>query len=148
MNNWLWIFQQKKDTLFDVFSLPDCNYLYSTGKKGQGPEDFIFPMGRTIQSEENSFTMIDAFLMKTLTLKPDSTLHAIKSEKIFEQIPINGFTKFNDSLFCAFADCATGTTSDYEYQLRNMSDKKEIKLGKYPHLTEKKYDGEERCQIY
>ena len=148
MNNQLWVFQPKKDTLFDVFGLPDCNYLYATGKKGQGPNDFIFPVGKTIQAEENSFTLIDVFAMKTIVLQPDSTLHTVKSEKIFEQIPINGFIKLNDSLFCAFADCATGTTSNHEYQSINFSDRKLVKFGEYPHLTEKVFEGDERCQIY
>jgi hypothetical protein len=148
MNNQLWVFQSKKDTLFDVFSLPDCNYLYATGKKGQGPNDFIFPIGKTIQAEENSFTLIDVFSMKKVIVQSDSILHTFKSEKIFEQIPINGFIKLNDSLFCAFADCATGTASNYEYQLMNLTDRKLVKFGEYPRLSEKQFEGDERCQIY
>lgn len=144
----LWIFQQKKDTVFDVFSLPDCSYLYAIGNKGPGPNDFIFPIGKTIQAEENGFTIIDVFLMKTVMLKSDSILQTVKSEKIFEQIPINGFTKLNDSLFCAFADCATGTSSDYEYRLMRLPDREEIKFGAYPLLYKTKFEGEERCQIY
>ena len=81
----------KKDTLFDVFALPDCSYLYATGQKGTGPNDFIFPVGKTIQTEKNSFSLIDVFSMKTVVLHPDSTLHTVKSEKIFEQTPIKDF---------------------------------------------------------
>jgi hypothetical protein len=148
LNNQIWIFQGKKDLLFDVFNLHNYSYLYSTGRKGQGPDEFIFPMGGTIQVATNNFTIFDNFVMKTIEVLPDSSLHTLKSEKIFDLFPVNGFTKLNDSLFCAFADCATGTTGIYEYRLKNSASKKEIKFSNYPNLTEKKYEGDQRCQIY
>ncbi|GHT23648.1 hypothetical protein FACS189430_07250 [Bacteroidia bacterium] len=86
--------------------------------------------------------------MKTVEILPNRSLHTIKSEKIFDQFPVNGFVKLNDSLFCAFADCATGTTGIYEYKLKNSASKEEIKFSNYPDLTAKKYEGDERCQIY
>jgi hypothetical protein len=148
MNDQIWILQNKKDTLFDVFGLPDCNYLFSTGTKGQGPNEFIFPIGKTIQTGEDWFTVLDVNVMKTVTLQTNNSLQTVKSEKIFDQFPVNGFIKLNDSLFCAFADCATGTTGNYEYQLKNLSKEGEIKFSKYPNLTGKKFRGDERCQIY
>jgi hypothetical protein len=148
MNDRIWIFQNKKDTLFDVFDLPDCNYLFSTGMKGQGPNEFIFPTGKTIQADKEGFTILDMNVMKTVTLQTDNSLHTVKSGKIFDQFPVNGFIKLNDSLFCAFADCATGTAGSYEYQLKNLSKEGEIKFSEYPDLTGKKFEGDERCQIY
>jgi hypothetical protein len=147
MDNRLWVFQSKKDTLFDVFSLPDCRYLFSAGRKDSGPNDFIFPNGKTIQAEESRFTILDLFSIKTVELQPDNSLHVVKSEKTFE-LPVNGFIKFNDSMFCAFADCATGTTGDYEYKLMHLPNRKEIKFGEYPRLSEKEFTREKRCQIY
>ncbi|GHT65319.1 hypothetical protein AGMMS50239_24800 [Bacteroidia bacterium] len=148
LNDQIWLYQGKKDLLFDVFNLHDCSYLFSTGKKGQGPDEFIFPMGTTIQIKNNHITIFDNFVMKTVEVLPDNSLHTIKSDKIFDRFPVNGFVKLNDSLYCAFADCATGTTGVYEYRLKNNASKEEVKFSDYPNLTEKKYEGDQRCQIY
>lgn len=147
-NDQIWILQKKKQILFDVFSLPDGKYLYSKGTIGQGPNEFIFPVVNTIQTEEKGFTVLDVNVLKTVVLQPDSSLRVVKSEKTFNQIPVNGFVKLNDSLLCAFADCATGTTGEYEYCLKNLSDGADIKFSEYPDLTAKKFEGDERCRIY
>jgi hypothetical protein len=149
MNSKLWILQKKNNVLFDIFSLPDGKYLFSTGNKGQGPDDFIHPISYTINTEVSGFSILDRNILKTIILQPNNTLHVIKSEKTFEQMPVNGFVKLNDSLFCAFADCATGgTVGEYEYCLKNKSKDTEIKFSKYPDLSKKKFKGDERCQIY
>jgi hypothetical protein len=38
-NNQLIVLSTKKDTLFDFFQLPKCNYLFSAGLIGGGPND-------------------------------------------------------------------------------------------------------------
>lgn len=38
--NYLLLYNTQKDTLFDIFRLPDLTLLYSAGIKGQGPQDF------------------------------------------------------------------------------------------------------------
>ena len=149
MNDQLWIFQERKELMFDVFSLPECNYLFSTGSKGRGPDEFIFPEGQTIQAEKDNFTIIDGIEMKTIVWRPDYGLHTIKSEIVFDQLTINGFIRLNDSLYCSFADCATGTTSDFEFQMINTADGTINKFSAYPEdLSQKKFDGDRRCQIY
>jgi hypothetical protein len=150
MNSRIWIIQSKKDTLFDVFKLPDCTYLYSTGIKGGGPDDFIYPQSQTIQASGDRFTILDNFILKTMEVQPAGLLRTVKRERIFEMIPVNGFAKLNDSLFCAFADCATGSDGNFEFEfvLKNISSNEEIKFSNYPDLTDKKFQGDQKCQIY
>lgn len=149
MNDQIWIFQRKKDIIFDVFDIHTCKYLFSTGIKGGGPDDFVHPIGQTIQAENDFFTILDHNNLKTVVWQPDYGLRTVKIQKTFDQSPINGFIKLNDSLYCAFADCATHTKGDFEYQLKNIYDNSLIKFSAYPeYLAEKKFEQDLRCQIY
>ena len=148
MNDQIWVFQSKKDTLFDVFALPNCNYLFSTGRKGQGPDEFIFPIGKTIQTNDSGFTILDANFIKFVSCQSNGALHITHSIKTFDHLAVNGFIRLNDSLVCAFTGCATGSSNDFEYQMKNLYSKKVIEFSSYPKLTTKEYEGEQRCQIY
>ena len=148
MNDQIWVFQSKKDSLFDVFALPNCNYLFSTGRKGQGPDEFIFPIGKTIQTNDSGFTILDANFIKFVSCQSNGALHITHSIKTFDHLAVNGFIRLNDSLVCAFTGCATGSSSDFEYQMKNLYSKKVIEFSSYPKLTTKEYEGEQRCQIY
>jgi hypothetical protein len=150
VNSQIWVIQNKKDTLFDVFNLYDGKYLYSTGIKGGGPDDFIFPQAQTIQVEDDKFTILDRFMLKTMEVQPSGSLRTVKRERIFDMATLNGFLKINDSLFCTFADCLTGADGDFEFEflLKNISSGKEIKFSKYPDLTVQKFQGDQKCFIY
>lgn len=149
MNNQLWIFQRKKNVFFDVFDISDYSHLYSVGMKGQGPNDFIFPLGTTIQAENNFFTILDGNILKTVVCPSNREFRIIKSQKTFEQFPVNGFIKLNDSLCCSFADCATNTIGNYEYQMLDMYNGRNYKFSDYPEfLSKKKFDQETRCQVF
>lgn len=148
MNNQIWVIQRRKDTLFYVFELPDCNYLYSTGTMGQGPNDFIFPIGSTIHATNEGFTILDANIFKSVKPQPDGTLNVTHSVKTFDEMNINGFVKLNDSLYSSFTGCAGSGNSNYEYKIKNIQTKDIFEFSDYPSLSEKEYEGQERCQIY
>ena len=153
MNDQIWILQRKMDPLFYVFDIQTCNFLFSTGTKGQGPDDFIFPRGLTIQSENDFFTILDVGkgnIVKTMEWIPNYGLRTLKSEVPFSDgNPLNGFIKLSDSLFCAFADCFTGTVGNLEYKIMNTLDRKEFKFSKYPeNIVRKKLEQDMKCQIY
>lgn len=145
----LWLLQNRPDTMFSVFSLPQCQYLYGLGNRGRGPNEFLSPLANTIQvANDEKFTMIDHFSLKTLQLSKNKELLTVSKEEIFETTPINGFVKLNNTLYCSFADCGMGTKGDYEYRMFNTSNGIETKFSTYPHLISKAIDGDERCQIY
>jgi hypothetical protein len=149
--NQLFVFQSKKDTLFDVFRLPDCMYMYSVGTKGQGPNEFLRPNSGTIQPvNDNEFTVLDYHAVKRVAVKENGTLETVESFTPFKVFPINGYAMINDSLFCSYAFCAMGKTGDFdfEYNMVNRYTKIEKMFSPYPKLTAKNYEGDEKCQIY
>ncbi len=146
INDRLWIFQNQKDTIFDVFHLPDGEYLYSTGTKGKGPNEFISP--RFIQKMNNGFSILDNTEVRITEIADNGLLKTIESYRPFNIFPINGFVRLNDSLVCAFAYCATGMKGKYEYRMANRFTEKEKVFSLYPNLTSKEYEGDQRCQIY
>lgn len=40
--DYLFLYKQKDSTLFDIFHLPDCKLVSHAGRRGEGPDDFIF----------------------------------------------------------------------------------------------------------
>lgn len=148
-NNQIWVFQKKKDKIFDIFDLHTGRYLHSTGTKGQGPDEFIFPMANTISVEGDKFTILDLDVIKTIRLDPLGNIETVNAESTFDLLPINGFVKLKDSVFLAFSDCATGTFSDHEYKRKNIVTDDETKFSLYPEfLSDKIFEEDQRCQIY
>jgi len=43
----------------------------SSGQKGQGPNDFIFPIGNTIQVTNEGFIILDMNIIKFVEPQPD-----------------------------------------------------------------------------
>ncbi|MDR0422787.1 MAG: TolB-like 6-bladed beta-propeller domain-containing protein [Proteiniphilum sp.] len=149
LNDQIWVCQRKKDKIFDVFDLLTGRHLYSTGTKGQGPNDFIHPQANTIAVEGDKFTLLDINVMKTVRITPSGQTETVDAKRTFDLLPVNGFVKLNDTVFCAFADCATGTVGDYEYRQKNISTENESKFSPYPEfLSDRKFEDEQRCRIY
>lgn len=149
MNNQIWIAQTRKEIIFDVFDINSGKHLFSTGIKGRGPNDFRYPMAATIVADEDAFTILDLNVLKTIHSDSQGNIETVDTKKTFELFPVNGFVKLNDSLVCAFADCATGTMSKYEYKRLNIITGSENKFSTYPEfLSKKKFEEDERCQIF
>lgn len=53
------VFSQKTDSVFFVYRLPDFEYLYSFGAKGEGPDDFSYPYLRTQNVSTSPFYLDD-----------------------------------------------------------------------------------------
>lgn len=53
------VFSQKTDSVFFVYHLPDFEYLYSFGAKGEGPDDFSYPYLRTQDVSTSPFYLED-----------------------------------------------------------------------------------------
>lgn len=148
-NDQIWVLQTKNNKLFDVFEISTGKHLYSTGSRGQGPNEFVSPIASTLVVEGDVFTLLDYNVLKTVSVDSVGNLEVISSKNTFDLVPINGFVKLQEGVFCAFADCATGTEGDYEYRLIDVSTDNELKFSEYPEfLTNKKFEGDQRCQIF
>jgi hypothetical protein len=104
------IFYYKKDTVLDIFQLPECKYLFSAGIRGGGPNDFPGECDvRSFQSTENGFSIIADYglLRKFIIDVRKKNIFAVDNKSIntdFLALPINGFNTVNDTLSVAFSD--------------------------------------------
>lgn len=129
------MYNLQKDSIFDVFSLPECNYLFSSGYKGEGPNDFLDVDRRLFVPGKNGFKVFFQshkelkevrFREKSLEIIKDSTL---KFE--IDQYPVNGFTPLNDSTYIYWS----GFEKETEYDLLHKHTKEAIPFSPYPQWT-------------
>ena len=132
------LYHMKKDTLFDIFQLPDCEFLYSAGIIGMGPNDFINIDVRSFRPTPNGFLFYDTGvkILKEVFIKENSLFIDNENRKHFEtdHMPVNGFTKLNDSLYFYFGDM---NNKEVEYALYNYNSQTEYTSITYPNWAKK-----------
>lgn len=109
-NNNIVVFNEKMDTIFQVFDQNNFSYKYSFGIKGQGPNDFILPSTQGIGTSQKGFAMLDVKTIKEIFFQED--IPVIQTNVIsapFEYF--NGFIRLNDSLYC----CDAGFEEEHEF---------------------------------
>lgn len=130
------MFNMMKDSIFDIFSLPECTYLFSTGYKGEGPNDFFDIDRRLFVPTSNGFKLFFqthkelkqvAFREKSLEIIKDSTL-----KFDIDQSPVNGFTPLNDTTYIYWS----GFDKETEYDLLNTEIQETMQFSPYPNWTE------------
>lgn len=146
INDRLWILQSRKDTVFDVFQLNNGKYLYNTGTKGRGPNEFT--MVNNVQFMKNEFTIAEFSEIKICEIADDGSLKVTKKLAPFRETPINGFHRLNENLAFAFAYCLTGRHGEHEYRMVDLFTKKEKIFSLYPNLTGIHIEDDQRCLIY
>ena len=110
------IYEQQKDTLFSFWKLPQCQYLFSAGSKGEGPDELLL-LDRVFVETANGFKTFELPSNKIKDLKIDIVgdgrlkLYADKRLAI-DQIPLNRFTFLSDSSYCFLSN-----NEEYEYTL-------------------------------
>ena len=130
-NHLLVVLNEKTDTLFQVFRLPDLHYEYSFGIKGDGPEDFNMPAINAVSYDEDGFTLLDVNRLKHINIVED--VPVVRNEALpFKFSYFNGMIKLSDSLYC----CNAGFEEDKEFMfLRLGSEPKQ--WGEYPESAER-----------
>ena len=63
------VLNEKTDTVFSVYNLPECSYWGQFGQKGQGPEDFNLPLIYAVRTENDSFSLFDSDCLKTIVFE-------------------------------------------------------------------------------
>ncbi|MDR1372041.1 MAG: TolB-like 6-bladed beta-propeller domain-containing protein [Dysgonamonadaceae bacterium] len=115
-DNKLIILSTKKDTLIDVFQLPECKYLFSDGIKGAGPNDLPIDIDpKFIQAEEDVFRIFSPLgYIKEYTINNNKIVDR-KKQKIntkYLDYPVNGFKILSDNLFI----CTTGINDNHNFE--------------------------------
>lgn len=141
-DNKLVVLNEKTDTLFQVFSLPDLHYAYSFGIKGEGPEDFNMPAINVVSYEEDGFTLLDVNKLKHIHVSDEAS--TVSSEVLPFDFPYyNGMMKLSDSLYC----CDAGLEEDKEYMFLRLGSEPVLR-GEYPENVDRFKETLARNQAY
>ncbi|WP_288259474.1 hypothetical protein [uncultured Bacteroides sp.] len=114
VNNMLVAYEQRKDTMFSFWKLPECNYLFSAGCRGDGPNDFLM-LDRTFQATPHGFKTFELSSSRIKEVAIDSMgLFKVLSNKQLEveQGGLNRFLFLEDDSYCFISD-----KEEYEYTL-------------------------------
>lgn len=65
------VFNEKMDTMFQCFHLPDLTFQYGFGTQGQGPNDFVLPSITPVKYQKNGFVMLDGINLKHISVEKD-----------------------------------------------------------------------------
>ncbi len=126
------MFNMKKDTIFDVFKLPECGYLFAAGGKGEGPDDFFDIDRRSFIPTDKGFKV---FFQGHKALKEveihENTVEIVQEKTLkfdIDQYPVNGFTLINDTSYIYWSGLKTET----EYDLLNTKTQERKSFSPYP----------------
>ena len=153
-------FEQRKDTLFSFWKLPECRYLFSAGIKGQGPDDFL-TLDKVFVETVNGFKTFELSSNKVKEIKIDTIggFKLLVEQRLnIDQMPLNRFTFLSDSSYCFLSDNDNYeyTLLDKEHHLRSFSpypkvlykEKDESNSYLYNKLLVSRPDGERFATFY
>lgn len=94
-------YEQRKDTMFSFWQLPECQYLFKAGTKGRGPNNFMV-LDRVFAETDNGFKTFEIATSKVKEVKIDDGGLKIVAEQCLDMLhmPLNRFTFLTDSSYC------------------------------------------------
>ena len=139
------VLDQIKDGMFKVFKLPELTYLYSWGRTGRGPDEFISVDPNYFRSYSNHLELMDLGVLKKFELYEThfKVLKSINLPKL--QNPLNSIQKLNDSIYVVDDEFE----AENEHLLININKNEIVKeFGEYPKDNLHTKSNLERYQIY
>ena len=132
-NDKLITFNSDKEYIFDVYQLPDLQYLYSGGTQGNGPTDFMNVARKTFIPTDKGFKVFIEGHKKLKEVLVGEECMNINQENIvtlkdIEVDLVNGFLSLNDSTSLYWS----GFDAETEYTLFNHNDKNATTFSPYP----------------
>lgn len=137
-DDFLFLYKQKDTTLFDIFKLPNCQYINSSGYKGNGPSDFIFLDPRSFTAKKDGFSVLEAgsHILKTVKMQ-DQELIVSNTEKMFEESEAtNGFYTLSENKYLSFGNI----NNDKEFIIFDNNNKTSMEVGDYPSWAKTNVD--------
>jgi hypothetical protein len=113
-NNMLVAYQQRNDTMFSFWKLPECEYLFQSGIRGEGPDDFLM-LDRTFQGTPRGFKTFEIASNRVKEVAVDSmgAFSVISTKQLnVKQRGLNRFLFLADDSYCFVSD-----KEEYEYAL-------------------------------
>ena len=125
------VFNEKMDTMFQCFHLPDLTFQYSFGTQGQGPNDFVLPSITPVKYQKNGFVMLDGINLKHISVEKDkATVQTSTLNYGFNCF--NDLISISDSSYC----CNGGFENEKEFMFF-FSDGNHESWGEYPETEER-----------
>lgn len=154
-------YEQQKDTLFSFWKLPECQYLFNAGIKGQGPNDFLM-LDRSFVESKEGFRAFELPSNRVKELRIDSagTFELVSEQRLkVNQMPLNRFLFLADSSYCFLSqdDEHEYTLLDKKHNIHQFSsypfdllekEEGEVNNFVYNKLTVSKSDGEMFASFY
>lgn len=143
-NDKLVIFENKKDTLFDIFDLNTCQYLYSDGIRGSGPDEFLTVAPRFFEPTEKGFKVLFAETneIKEYAVTSNEILFLEKNKLKMERYGLNGVMNLGDNKYVMWGDF----NASEEYEILDNNQGESVLTGEYPNWTN--LDFKENMQKY
>lgn len=137
------VLNEKTDTLFQMFGVPDFKYQGQFGIKGEGPDDFHLPSIQAVNQTEFGFTLSDMNRLKNVNLEKAEP-HITSTDLPYDFQYFNGLIELEDSLYCC------NTEFGAEQELRFLyPDGKYEEFGIYPEKVKPRFkDALARNQAY
>jgi hypothetical protein len=134
------VFDNDDNALFKVYGIPELDYKFSWGKRGEGPGEIKMFDPSSFEVVEDGFEYQDMFNIRKCQVLED-TIKTVESKKLplFDQ-PLNRVRKINDTLY--FADNQIGDKSNEHVALGLGSNSILYKFGDYPTPSRKLGDSQ------
>ena len=123
------VFNEKMDTMFQCFHLPDLTFQYGFGTQGQGPNDFVLPSITPVKYQKNGFVMLDGINLKHISVEKDKA--------IVQTSTLNyGFNCFNDLISISDSSycCNGGFENEKEFRFLYPKPDKSCFVSFYQHI--------------
>lgn len=100
-------YEDRRDTLFSFWKLPECRFLFSAGVRGNGPEDFLV-LDRTFCPTEKGFEVFEIATGRVKGLEVDTVTGSLKLSSVWKveggQRALNRFLFLKDGRYCCVSD--------------------------------------------
>jgi hypothetical protein len=148
-DKYLVISESREEDLFQVYSLPELDYLYSWGRQGRGPDEFMFTPLVEINTADENIILYELGLQQLRIYTVTDTAF-VKKEEISlsyenQLDPLTHIRRLNDSLFVADYGTAFEDTNHEYIALQPGINEPLFTFGNYP---ESDLEGMERYFRY
>ena len=94
------VYQQRDDTLFTFWKLPECSFLFKNGVMGEGPNEFLM-LDKTFQGKANGFRAFEIQTSKIKEVDIDNECGlSVTSRKLEIGQMVNRFIFLKDDTYC------------------------------------------------
>lgn len=133
LNDKLVIYNRTENEMFKIFQLPELNYLYSYGKIGRGPNEFMRIPDSGVNKYKNRLTVVDNIMYNEFEVTSDGFYKRNELILKMDVLGIDNFQLVSDSSY--ISDNKT-CDKNKEYNLINLKNKRLInQFGNYPKFT-------------